>query len=445
METIELIKGATVVTDGSKAQLDVRIDGNHIVEIGSNLTADKDKVFDATGLYLLPGLIDDQVHFREPGSTHKAEIATESAAAVAGGITSYLEMPNTNPATTNEKELANKLEIASKNSAANYGFYLGATGQNFDDIASAVDTDACGIKVFFGASTGDLLVYESELIEEVFKALPNNMLLAAHCEDHLRVQQRTQQFIEQYGQDLAMDYHPQIRDVTACYDSTKKAIELAHKYQKHLHVLHLTTAKEIELLRQPGIKKDLVTAEACVHHLLFCNEDYASLKGRIKCNPAIKTKHDRDTIRSALVDNTIDILATDHAPHLLKEKEGDYQNVAAGLPLVEHSLLVMLELVANKIIDLERLVQLAAHNPAKLFNIDKRGHIQQNYFADLVLVDLQQTTTPTDGNVKSKCGWTPFYNHTFPAKITAVWVSGRMAYAEGKVMAGTGMQLGFNR
>lgn len=440
-----LIKDATVVSDGRTEQLDVRIEGGRIVEVGAGLTAAADTVFTATGLHMLPGLIDDQVHFREPGMNHKAEIATESAAAVAGGVTSYLEMPNTNPTTTTHQRLEEKLARASQVSAANYGFYLGASGNNDDEVAAAAETPACGIKVFLGASTGDLLVHEQDRLEAVFAAVPPGMVLAAHCEDHQRIVERTEQFLQEHNGDIALELHPQVRDGEACWLATTQAIELAGKHDTRLHVLHLTTARELELFTPGSLADKQITAEACVHHLMFTDADYAELGGLIKCNPAIKTAHDRAALRAALRSGHIDVIATDHAPHLRTEKEGSYTEVAAGLPLVEHSLLVLLELVAEGVLNLPQVSQLGAHNPAQLFGITDRGHIRIGCYADLVLVDLNASTTPTDARVRSKCGWTPFAGHEFPARIEAVWVSGRLAFAAGEIQPGTGMQLEYHR
>lgn len=441
MTATYLIRGATTVSAGKTQVQDVRIADGKIVEIGTHLTAAADEIFAAEGLHLLPGLIDDQVHFREPGLTHKAELATESAAAVAGGVTSYLEMPNTNPTTTTAANLAAKLARAREVSAANYGFYLGASGENTEEVAGARDAGACGIKVFLAASTGDLLVHEPDRLAAVFAAVPDGMVLAAHCEDQARIVARTKEFAH-HGE-ITVDQHPQIRDAHSCYLATSQAIELAHQHNTRLHVLHLTTARELDLFTPGDLGNKLVTAEVCVHHLHFCDADYADHGGRIKCNPAIKTAADRAGLRAALTNGRIDVIATDHAPHLLEEKHGAYAEIAAGLPLVEYPLLVLLELVDHGVLELPRLVHLAAHNPARLFGIENRGYIKEGYYADLVLVDLQQTTTVTDASSRSKCGWSPFAGHTFPAAIEAVWVSGRLAFSGSEVLPGTGMQLSY--
>lgn len=440
-----LIRGASLVTPTATRQLDVRIAGGRIAEIGPGLPARASIVCAAAGLHLLPGLIDDQVHFREPGLTHKADIATESAAAVAGGVTSFLEMPNTVPPTIDAASLQAKLARAATVSQANYGFYLGATGHNTAEIEQAAQAGACGIKVFLGASTGDLLVAEQAALEQLFAAVPPGMVLAAHCEDHARILQRTEQAVREHGEDLPLHLHPVIRDAVACHLATTRAIDLAHRHHTRLHVLHLTTAGELDLLERgpPGPK--LVTAEACVHHLMFTDRDYATHGGRIKCNPAIKSATDRERLRQALTTGTIDVIATDHAPHLLAEKSGAYRQVAAGMPLVEHSLLVLLELVHAGILQLGDVARLGAHNPAQLFGIRDRGQVKVGYYADLVLVDLQGKTLASDATVRSKCGWTPFAGHEFPAAIRAVWVSGRQALVDGKLLPGVGHQLAFQR
>ena len=427
MATSWLICGATVVSDGVARITDVKITGDRIAAVGDDLNAQGATVIDAAGKVLLPGLIDDQVHFREPGLVHKACIASESAAAVTGGVTSYLEMPNTIPPTVDNTALAAKFAIAEDQSRANYGFYLGATGTNNDYVRQAAQLGACGIKVFLGSSTGDLLVDDQAALEGIFAAVPQGMVLAAHCEDEGRIRQRQKQFVAQGGGDVAMAMHPVIRDAKACYASTKRAIDLAHRNDTRLHVLHLTTAAELDLFEDGPVDKKLITAEACVHHLWFTDADYARLGGRIKCNPAIKTQADRDALRAALRTNQIDVVATDHAPHLLTEKQGPYLQVCAGLPLVGHSLLILLELVSEGVLELSDIARLGAHNPARLFGILDRGFIRAGYYADLVLVDLAKTTTAADAQVGYRCGWTPYAGHTFCAAIDTVWISGLLA------------------
>ena len=440
-----LIRGATVVSDGREVVNDVLIADGKIAAVAHRLDATGAQLIDAGGLYLLPGLIDDQVHFREPGMTHKATIASESAAAVAGGVTSFLEMPNTDPPAVSGEDIARKLKIARQASRANYGFYLGANGSNGDAIGNA-GAEVCGIKVFLGASTGNLLVEDQQALEEVFAAVPTDMVLAAHCEDAARIRKREQRLLAQEAPDPPMAVHPLIRDRTACMNATVRAIDLARRHGTRLHVLHISTADELELFATQDLAAKRITAEACVHHLWFCDDDYARLGGRIKCNPAIKTAADRAALRAALHTGAIDVIATDHAPHLLEEKTGDYAAVAAGLPLVEHSLLVLLELVRQGCLGLADVARLAAHNPARLFGIADRGYLRAGQHADVVLVDTGVTTTISDAKVSYKCGWSPFSEVTFGASIQAVWVSGQLACQDGQYNEGVrGSQLRFAR
>ena len=437
-----------MASDGAERVADVRVAGGRIEGVGEGLSAAGAEEIDAGGMVLLPGLIDDQVHFREPGLTHKACIATESAAAVAGGVTSYLEMPNTDPPTVDGGALAAKMAVAREGSAANYGFYLGATGENDAEVAAARELGACGVKVFLGASTGNLLVEEQDALERVFAAVPKGMVLAAHCEDAGRIRERTKGAMERYPDgDVPMSEHPVIRDSAACVDSTRRAIDLARRHGTRLHVLHLTTKEEMELFEGGPPEGKLVTAEACVHHLWFTDDDYKSLGGRIKCNPAIKAAADRDAVRRALADGRIDVVATDHAPHLLSEKEGAYADVAAGLPLVGESLLVQMELVRMGHIGLADIARLSAHNPARLFGIKDRGHVREGMHADLVLVDPGGRTVVSDAKARYRCGWTPFNGVTFSSRVDRVWVSGELAYANGKLddsVRGHGIQYAFD-
>ncbi len=426
-----LIRGATVVNDGQAQVSDVLIDAGRIVAVGLGLDDTGAQVIDAGGLHLFPGLIDDQVHFREPGMKHKATIATESAAAVAGGVTSYLEMPNTEPPAVTAKQIKHKLSIAKKDSMANYGFYLGANGTNEDEITNS-GTDICGIKVFLGSSTGSLLVDDQQALENVFAAVPANMVLAAHCEDAARIRAREQNILADLRPDYTMEIHALIRDRTACLNSTQRAIDLAKRHNTRLHVLHISTADELKLFEARDLAAKRITAEACIHHLWFCDADYAKLGGRIKCNPAIKTAADRGALRRALHSGRIDVIATDHAPHLLAEKKGDYRAVAAGLPLVGHSLLVLLELVRQGALAFVDVARLGAHNPARLFNIADRGYLRAGQYADAVLVDTDATTYVADATVKYKCGWSPFAGVKFGSQIKAVWVSGQLAWRDGR-------------
>ena len=426
-----LLRGARVVAGERPQPADVRIAGGRIERIGSDLAASGARIIDCDGLHLFPGLIDDQVHFREPGMEHKATIASESAAAVRGGVTSFLEMPNTSPTTTTAAALDAKLARAAEVSGANYGFYLGATGSNCETLRAAAGLPACGIKVFLGSSTGDLLVADRERLEKVFAAVPAGMVLAAHCEDDRRIRQRLEDHVARHGERLPMRLHPQIRDHESCLAASRMAAELAARHGVRLHILHITTAAELDLLAGSGLEGKTITGEACVHHLWFCDEDYPRLDGLIKCNPAIKSSADRAALRQALTDGRIDVLATDHAPHLLAEKRGDYRRIAAGLPLVEHSLLMMLTLARDGFLQLADIARLAAANPARLFGIRDRGRIERGCFADLVLVDTEGKTTVRNRDVRCKCGWSPLDGVQLAGSIKAVWVSGRLAVSDG--------------
>ena len=442
-----LLKGAQVVSDGMQVQADVQISGGRIARVGRVPAAAGARVIDCGGLHLLPGLIDDQVHFREPGLEHKATIASESAAAVRGGVTSFLEMPNTSPATTTAAALDAKLARAAEVSCANYGFYLGATGANCKVLQEAAGMPACGIKVFLGSSTGDLLVTDEAELEKVFAAVPPGMVLAAHCEDDRRIRTRLAEHVARHGEQLPMRLHPEIRDHESCLAASRQAIRLAKKHKVRLHILHLSTAAELRELAADGFSgQKLITGEACVHHLWFCDEDYPRLGGLIKCNPAIKSAADRAALRAALTGGQIDVLATDHAPHLLSEKQGDYRRIAAGLPLVEHSLLMLLSLADAGVVQLTDIARLAAHNPAALFRIKDRGHIRRGYFADLVLVDTGARTRVRNREVSCKCGWSPLDGVELAGRIEAVWVSGRLAVDQGRLNEdGRGLPLHYGR
>ncbi|MBQ4833613.1 dihydroorotase [Pseudoalteromonas sp. MMG010] len=422
----QLIKNARIVNDGKSYVGDVRISHQIIECIAPNITPrPNDEVIDAKGAWLLPGMIDDQVHFREPGLTQKGSILTESRAAVAGGITSYMEMPNVNPATTNNAALEAKFAIAAKNSYANYSFYLGATEHNLDDIKAINPRKVCGVKVFMGASTGNLLVENPEALEGIFRECP--VLIVTHCEDGKTIHKNNQRY-EQQGIVPSITDHPKIRDVEACYTSSSYAVSLAKKHNAQLHVLHITTEKELSLFSKGAITDKNITAEACVHHLYFSEQAYPALGNLIKCNPAIKAHTDRDALIAAVKNNQIDIIATDHAPHTWQEKQAHYVDAPAGLPLVEHALLSLLEHVKHARLSIEQVVEKTAHNPALRFKIDKRGFIRQGYYADLVLVSPEQTTEVTHESCRYLCGWTPFNGVTFSSKIASTWVNGERVY-----------------
>ena len=445
MNESTVFKNAYVVNEGQTLVRDVRVSGQRITHIEAGLSTSKqDKVIDAEGLYLLPGMIDDQVHFREPGLTHKGNIASESRAAVAGGITSFMEMPNVKPATTTITALERKFAIASERSVANYSFYLGATETNLDEIKALDPSKHCGVKVFMGASTGDLLVEHPEALDGIFRESPT--LIVTHCESTPLILENLKR-LKQRGVTPQIEHHPLIRDDAACYASSSYAVDLAKKYRSQLHVLHITTAKELSLFDVGPITRKHITAEACVHHLWFSEEDYPHLGNLIKCNPAIKSPHDRAALLKAVQEGRIDIIATDHAPHTLAEKQVAYSDAPAGLPLVEHALLTLLDHVQQQRLSLVQVAEKTAHNPALRYGIEDRGFVREGYFADLVLVDLNQTTLATHKDCHYLCGWTPFDGHEFSSRIVGTWVNGQHAYNGQTVVAQTSaaMRLRFHR
>ncbi|MGY3572562.1 dihydroorotase [Vibrio paucivorans] len=440
-----LIKNALIVNEGTITETDLRIVGQRIETISTDITAaPEDTVIDAGGCYLIPGMIDDQVHFREPGLTHKGSIATESRAAVAGGITSYMEMPNVSPATTTIEALERKFAIAGQNSLANYSFYLGATEDNLEQIKQLDPKKHCGVKVFMGASTGDLLVEAPQALEEIFRDSP--VLIVTHCESGPVIAQNKQRLLKEKSE-FTIEDHPVLRDDQACYASSSYAVELAKKHNSLLHVLHITTAKELALFEAGPIENKNITAEACVHHLWFSNEDYAVRGNQIKCNPAVKYPSDREALLKALNSGQIDIIATDHAPHTWEEKQVPYDQAPAGLPLVQHALLTLFDQVTRGHMTMEQVVQKTAHNPAIRYGIEQRGFIREGYFADLVLVDAGSPTLVTNENSLYHCGWSPFSGHQFSAQIKKTWVNGGLVYADQKVneKAAQAMRLVFDR
>lgn len=443
--SITLIKNARVVNEGQVTETDVRIVDQRIDTIDNNISAGpNDTVIDANGCYLLPGMIDDQVHFREPGLTHKGSIATESRAAVAGGITSYMEMPNVNPATTTIEALEKKFDIAKESSLANYSFYLGATEDNLEQIKRLDPSKHCGVKVFMGASTGNLLVEKPKALEAIFRDSP--VLIVTHCESGPVIAQNTEKLLAAKDT-LTIEDHPILRDDEACYASSSYAVSLAKKYQSNLHVLHITTEKELELFEAGPIQNKQITAEACVHHLWFNNQDYKTLGNQIKCNPAIKFESDRTAIIQALKTGQIDIIATDHAPHTWEEKQVEYNQAPAGLPLVQHALLTLLDQVNREALSITQVVEKTAHNPAIRYAIEDRGFIREGHYADLVLVDTDSSTLTTHENSLYKCGWTPFAGHTFSAQIKSTWVNGNLIFDNQEVKAteDSAMRLSFKR
>lgn len=444
MSTI-LIKAASVVNEGLIFVTDVLIKDGFIESIAPSIDAPGALEINAEGLHLFPGMIDDQVHFREPGLTDKADIFTESMAAVAGGITSFMEMPNTVPNTLTQELLADKYKIASEVSLANYSFFMGASNNNLDEVLKTDPKNVCGIKVFMGSSTGNMLVDNQQVLENIFKDAP--MLIATHCEDEQTIQRNLAIYKEKYGENITIDMHPLIRSAEACYLSSSMAVELAKKHDARLHILHISTAKEVALFDNLApLNKKRITAEACIHHLWFDDRDYATKGNWIKWNPAVKTEADKNAILKGVLDGHIDVIATDHAPHTIAEKEQSYLKAPSGGPLVQHALSALLEMYHQNKITLEQIAEKTAHNVATCFEIDRRGFIREGYWADLVLVNLNDPVKVTRANLWYKCGWSPFEGQTFQSEITHTFVSGNLAYQKGKFMTNEiGKRLNFNR
>ena len=442
-----LIKNAIVVNEGRCEQLDVVLNNEYIEDIfpSGHIEGQYNKTIDAQGLYLLPGIIDDQVHFRQPGATHKADIHSESRAAVAGGVTSYMEMPNTNPPTTNADLLNEKFNIAAENSMANYSFFIGATEENADDIAKIDITEVAGVKLFLGSSTGNLLVQDKNAIEKIMQVSPT--LIAAHCEDDGIIAENLSRMKEIYGDDIPMEKHCEIRNDEACYKSSSEAAEIAERTGAHLHIFHISTEKELALLSDKPLEDKKITAEVCVHHLFFNSNDYKRLGARIKWNPSVKYESDRLALIQALKDGKIDVVATDHAPHAWEEKCAPYTKCPSGAPMVQHSLQVMIELAKRGYFGIEDIVKWMSHNPARLYKIDRRGFIRKGYFADLVLVDLNANYTITQDNILYKCKWSPLEGYTLNSKIVSTFVNGKTVFDNGKIIEGnkSSMKLKFNR
>ena len=446
-----LIKNAKVVNEGEIKQQDVFIKNGRINKISKNLgelsdldNLDNIKIIDANGLYLLPGMIDDQVHFREPGLTHKAEIKTESEAAALGGVTSYMEMPNTNPVTDCAEEIQKKLDLASKKSLANYAFYLGATNSNLENIKNIDPNLVCGVKVFMGSSTGNLLVNDPEALAGIFEHSP--VLIVTHCEDTPMILEQEQKAREKYGEDVPMDMHADIRSREACYKSSSLAIKLAKKYGSNLHVLHLTTKEELEQFVSGEIDNKKITAEVCVHHLSFDRADYKKLGSLIKCNPSVKELEDKNALIQAVNNNIIDIIATDHAPHTWDEKQEKYFKAPAGVPLVQHVLLKLFEFYHEGVFSLEKIVQKTSHNVAKRYQIVDRGYIREGYWADIVLADLDKEHEVTKESIHYKCGWSPFVGGKFRSSIKATIINGELICEDGSIISDKkGVAIEFDR
>jgi len=440
-----LIKNAELVNEGRRFQADLRIRDRRIAEIGGDLHGRAcERVFDASGLWLLPGMIDDHVHFREPGYTAKADIASESRAAVAGGVTSFIDMPNTKPATLTHALLEDKYAAAARTSVANYAFYLGASNDNLDAIRALDPRKVPGVKVFLCESTGNLCVSDPNALDGVFRESP--VTVVVHCEDSRIIHENLDRAKAKYGDDIPMRLHPEIRSREACLESTKWAVETARRHGTRLHVLHVSTADELAMFESGPIANKKITAETCVHFLRYSDADYATLGGKIKCNPAIKAASDREALTRALADTRIDILATDHAPHLASEKDHPYTRCPSGIPLIQFALQVALECAFRGDFTLERLVEACAHAPATLFAIQDRGYLREGYFADLTLIDPAKPQVVRKDQVLSKCGWSPFEGDTFRAGVAATFVNGNLVARDGKILnAPTGMRLVFAR
>lgn len=440
-----LLKQAIIINEGESMVGDILINNDRIEKIASSIEDASAKEINCEGKYVIPGAIDDQVHFREPGLTHKGNIFSESRAAVAGGITSFMEMPNTVPQALTQDLLADKYNTAAKSSIANYSFFMGASNDNIEEVLKTDPKNVCGIKVFMGSSTGNMLVDSPTTLNNIFSKV--SMLIATHCEDEETIRRNMEIYRNKYGEDVPMKYHPEIRSDEACYISSSLAVELAKKHNSRLHVLHVSTAKELALFEnETPLDKKRITAEACVHHLWFSEEDYEEKGAYIKWNPAVKKKSDQIALWEAVLDNRIDVLATDHAPHTIEEKEQSYFNSPSGGPLVQHALLALFEKSSEGVISKERVVEKTAHAPATLFGVENRGYIREGYFADLVIINPNEETKVDKSNILYHCGWSPFEGVTFSHKIEKTFVNGVMVYDNDKIISeSNGSRLTFNR
>ena len=440
-----LIKNAKLVNQGKSFYSDLLVEEKIIKKIAPKINENVDRVIDAKGLHLIPGIIDDQVHFREPGLTHKAEIYTESKAAIAGGITSFMEMPNTKPQTLTQELLEEKFQLGDKKSIANFSFFMGASNNNLSEVLKTNPNHVGAIKIFMGSSTGDMLVDNKKVLEEIFKK--SDCLIAVHCEDEETIQKNLDEAKNKFGEDIPIEMHPKIRSVDACYKSSSLAVELAKKHNTRLHVFHISTEKELQLFTNTKpLSEKRITAEVCIHHLYFNSNDYKTKGTHIKWNPAVKEKSDQDALLAALLDNRLDVIATDHAPHTIEEKNNKYLRAPSGGPLVENALKVMLKFVKEKKITIEEVVEKMCHNPAICFQIEKRGFIKEKYYADLVLVDIEKEYEVTKGKILSKCGWSPFVGEKLNGQVEYTIVNGHIAYEKGVFdESKKGMRLVFNR
>ncbi|WP_430411530.1 dihydroorotase [Kordia sp.] len=440
-----LLKNAQIVSESEIKTADILIEGDRITTIGTEINDADAEIIDATGKHVFPGIIDDQVHFREPGLTHKANIQTESRAAIAGGITSFIEMPNTNPQTTTVEKMQEKLDIAKETAFANYSFMFGGTNDNLDEILKVDPTQVAGLKLFLGSSTGNMLVDDEAVLEKIFSS--TDMVISVHCEDEGTIRKNLAEYKAKYGDDIPMEFHPIIRSEEACYISSSRAIALAKKTGARLHVFHLSTGKETALFDNSiPLEEKKITAEVCIHHLWFSDEDYATKGTNIKWNPAVKKASDRAQLWEALLDDRIDVIATDHAPHTIEEKSNVYTKAPSGGPLVQHALNAMIQAHKAGKISLEKIVQKMCHNPARLFQVKDRGFVKEGYYADLVLVDLENSYEVNKDNILYKCGWSPFEGTTFDSVVTHTFVNGNLAYVDGKISEKRHVkQLEFNR
>jgi dihydroorotase len=440
-----ILKNCKIVNENKILESDIAIKNNRIELIASDINAESSEVIDVNGRYVIPGLIDDQVHFREPGLTHKGEIATESKAGLAGGVTSYFEMPNVNPTTTTNENLTKKFELASTRSLSNYSFHLGASNTNIEEIKKVDINQAAALKVFMGASTGEMLVDSIDALDDIFHYSP--LIVVTHCEDQKTIVDKEKLFYEKFGNNLSAEQHHLIRNVESCYLSSSLAVSLAKKYDSDLHVFHLTTEKEMDLFTSGDVIGKKITAEVCVHHMHFNDSYYSELGNQIKCNPSIKEESDRLALIKALHDNKIDIIATDHAPHTWDEKMSDYRDAPAGLPLVQHGLQILMDFYHQDILSLETIVEKTSHNVAKRFQIKDRGYVREGYYADLAILDIDKSYTVSEENILYKCGWSPFSGKTFNSSIYMTIVNGYVAFKDGQVSENLpfGMQIEFDR
>lgn len=426
-----LLKQAQVVNQGSISTADILIKNGRIVRIDGSIDANAATEINCEGKYVIPGIIDDQVHFREPGLTHKADLYTEPRAAVAGGVTSFMEMPNTKPPALTQELLEEKYQAASRKSLANYSFFMGASNDNIEEVLKTNEKEVCGIKVFMGSSTGNMLVDDEKTLEAIFSQCP--MLIATHCEDEATIRKNMEAYRQRYGEQVPIEMHPLIRSAEGCYRSSSMAVQLAKKHGTRLHILHISTKDELDLFtNEVPLSEKMITAEVCVHHLYFNSSDYAKLGTQIKCNPAIKGPEHQEALLPALLDNRLDIVATDHAPHTWDEKQQSYFNAPSGVPLVQHSLNVMLEFYQQGRISLERIVEKMCHAPAECFRIKERGYVEEGYWADLAIVDPEKQWTVDKSNIYYKCGWSPFEGHSFRGRVETTIVSGHLAWHNGR-------------